>query len=171
MHGDPQILFIVIIALCHALQISYVCHRVHREHMRELRFEDRVLQHHGRCGEPSDALLSGSTRFIYRPGQLVRISVRACAIGWILRGVCAPVFAVEGVEYGRDCCGGVGCSMVPGLLSDDTRSFKFWPGSDSVFWCFGCCIRGSVPDQIAIWGIRVLEGSSWFTFACVTELV
>jgi len=108
MHGDPQILFIVIIALCHALQISYVCHRVHREHMRELRFEDRVLQHHGRCGEPSDALLSGSTRFIYRPGQLVRISVRACAIGWILRGVCAPVFAVEGVEYGRDCCGGVG---------------------------------------------------------------
>ena len=87
-----------------------VCHRIHRKHLRELRFENRVSQHHGGRGKPPDAL-SRSNQFTRWPGQRVRVSVGACAIGWILLGVCTPVFAVESVASGLDCCGGVGCSM------------------------------------------------------------
>ena len=89
-----------------------VCHRIYRQYLRELRVENRVSQRHGGRGKPPDALLSRSTQFTRWPGRRIRVSVGPCAIGWILLGVCAPVFAVESVASGLDCCGGAGRGMV-----------------------------------------------------------
>ena len=152
-----------------------VCHRIHRQHLRELRFENRVSQHHGGRGKPPDAL-SRSNQFIRGPGQRVRVSVGACAIGWILLGVCAPVFAVESVASGLDCCGGVGCSMVAAHAGCIPPAHGHPSAGRVRVRCSGVSAAafvgpGSVRDQIATLGIRVLDGSSMFTFACVMELV
>ena len=161
---------------------NFICvrHRLHRQRLRELRVENRVSQRHGGRGKPPHALLSRSTPFTRGAGRRIRVSVGPCAIGGRLLGVCAPVFAVESVASGLDCCGGAGCGMVaahagciPSAHGHPSAGRVRVRGSGVSAAAFlgPRSVPRSVPDQIAILGIRVLDGSSAFTFACVMELV
>ena len=171
-----------------------VCCGIHRKHRCKLWPETVFSRDDGKRRKPSHSLPSRKSvcywwnEFGDWPRGCVRVPIGSCAISWIFFSIRAPVFAVESMAPGLDCCGLGGC----GVVNAHAHCIPTTHASPGAVWV--CVWNCSVPNGLLIhslnnsWvppvpvpvpvpvhmttlGILVLDGSSMFTFACVRSLV